>query len=100
MIPFDKVNYCSFVTFKYWHDHFLVKGQDCIGHTKYGEGNQILMICIPDLANQGIENYLSGKIKIDHSDGSAIYLSFNSLHIRYIPYVYPKYCNYKGGNFP
>ena len=42
-------------------------------------------------------NYRSRKIKRGHSDGAAIYLS---LHYRHIAYVYPKYCNYIGGNFP
>ena len=36
-------------------------------------------------------------MKSGHSDGSAIY---PSLPNRYIVYVYPKYCDYKGGNFP
>ena len=31
-----------------------------------------------------------------HSDSSAIY---SSLHNRYIACVYPKYCDYKGGDF-
>ena len=51
------------------------------------------------LANHGIEKLLEreNKKKSGHLDGSAIYLS---LHKQYIAYVYPKYCDYKGGNFP
>ena len=51
------------------------------------------------LANQGIEKFLERKIKKKngHSDSSAIY---PSLHNRYIACVYPKYCDYKGGDFP
>ena len=36
-------------------------------------------------------------MKSGHSNGSAIY---PSLHKRYMSYVYPKYCDYTGGNFP
>ena len=56
------------------------------------------------LANQGIEKFLERenkkkkkKKKKGHSDSSAIY---SSLHNRYIACVYPKYCDYKGGDFP
>ena len=48
------------------------------------------------LANQGIEKFLENKKKNGHSDSSAIY---PSLHDRYIACVYPKCCDYKGGNF-
>ena len=51
------------------------------------------------LANQGIEKFLereNKKKKNGHSDSSAIY---SSLHNRYIACVYPKYCDYKGGDF-
>ena len=36
-------------------------------------------------------------MKSGNSDGSVIY---PSLHSRYIAYVYPKYCEYNGWNFP
>ena len=49
------------------------------------------------LANHGIENYWSGKMKSGNLDGSAIY---PHLHNRYIAYVYPKYSDYNGWNFP
>ena len=37
------------------------------------------------------------KTKNGNLDGSVIY---PSLHNRYIAYVYPKYCDYNGLNFP
>ena len=49
------------------------------------------------LANQGIEKFLEREKKSGHSDSSAIY---PSSHNRYIACVYPKYCDYKGGDFP
>ena len=50
------------------------------------------------LANQGIEKFLERENKKSgHSDSSVIY---PSLHNRYIACVYPKYCDYKGGDFP
>ena len=51
------------------------------------------------LAKQGIEKFLGreNKKKSGHLDSSAIY---PSLHNRYIACVYPKYCDYKGGDFP
>ena len=49
------------------------------------------------LANHGIEQLLERENKVGHSDVSAIY---PSLHYRYIAYVYLKYCDCKGGNFP
>ena len=50
------------------------------------------------LDNQGIEKFLERENKKNgHSDSSVIY---PSLHKRCIACVYPKYCDYKGGDFP
>ena len=49
------------------------------------------------LANHRIEIYCNRKLTSGNSDSSAIY---PSLHNRYIAFVYPKYCDYKGENFP
>ena len=51
------------------------------------------------LSNHRIEKFLEqeNKKKSGHSDSSAKY---PSLHNRYIACVYPKYCDYKGGDFP
>ena len=71
---------------------------------KSRSGDPILMICNLrfTLANQGIEKLekfleRGKKKKNGHLDSSAIY---PSLHNRYIACVYPKYCDYKGGDFP
>ena len=52
------------------------------------------------LANYRIEKFLeqeNNKKKNGHSDSSAIY---PSLHNRHIACVFPKYCDYKGWDFP
>ena len=71
----------------------------CIGHTNHERGSNFNdMQPRFTLANHRIEKFLERENKKSgHSDSSAIY---TSLHNRYIACLYPKYWDYKGGDFP